>query len=154
MPFPEIQQEWVESMQNSLGIINPKAQEEFRSFLLSAYTKYDQLIPSYVRRNISFISESIMNTMSHATAPSSNPSGFGLAFGSFIGLLMKAEDQYVCQIMFSDMKTYTNVNKTINLLKSINGVDISVVREIIQRMNTTMLEPPEKERYEALLQSV
>lgn len=154
MAFPPIQNEWIESVQTSLGITSPKAQEEFKSFLLSSYVKYDQLLPTYIRRNIGFMSESLMHTLSHATVPSSNPSGFGLAFGSFIGLMMKAEDPYVCKVMFSDMKTNTNINKMINILKNINGLDISVVREISQHMNTSMLEPAEQERYEAMVQSI
>jgi hypothetical protein len=100
MAFPPIQDEWIDSVQNSLGINAPKAREEFRSFLLSSYVKYDQLLPTYVRRNLSFMAESLMHTMSHAKMPSNNPSGFGLAFGSFIGLLMKAEDPYVCKLCF------------------------------------------------------
>jgi hypothetical protein len=154
MAFPPIQNEWIESVQLSLGITSPKAQEEFKSFLLSSYVKYDQLLPTYIRRNIGFMSESIMHTMSHATVPSSNPSGFGLSLGSFIGLLMKAEDPYVCKVMFSDPKTNANVLKMISILKNINGMDITVVREIAQHMNTSMLEPQEQEKYEALVQSI
>ena len=154
MAFPPIQDEWIESVQNSLGIVSPKAREEFRSFLLSSYVKYDQLLPTYVRRNLSFMSESLMHTMSHARMPVNNPSGFGLAFGSFIGLLMKAEDPHVCKVMFSDQKTNTSIHKMIEMLKSINGLDISVVREISQHMNTSMLEPAEQEKYEALVQGI
>jgi hypothetical protein len=154
MVFPPIQDEWIESIQNSLGITAPKAREEFRSFLLSSYVKYDQLLPTYVRRNISFMAESLMHTMSHAKMPSNNPSGFGLAFGSFIGLLMKAEDPYVCKVMFSDEKVNTSIHKMINILKDINGLDISVVREISQHMNTSLLEGGEQDKYEVLVQQI
>jgi hypothetical protein len=152
MAFPPIQNEWIESVQTSLGIVNPKSQEEFKSFLLSSYVKYDQLLPTYVRRNLSFMSESLMQTMGHAKVPSSNPSGFGLAFGSFIGLLMKSEDPYVCKVMFSDQKTYTSIIKMIDMLKAINGLDITVVKEIAQHMNNSMLEPQEQEKYDLMLQ--
>jgi hypothetical protein len=154
MTFPPIQNEWIESVQNSLGITNLKSQEEFKSFLLSSYVKYDQLLPTYVRRNLSFMAESLMQTMSHTTNPANNPSGFGLAFGSFIGLLMKAEDSYVCKVMFSDAKTNNSIMKMITILKSINGLDVSVVKEISQHMNTSMLEPAELEKYDALIQSI
>lgn len=152
MAFPPIQNEWIESVQTSLGIVSQKSQEEFRSFLLSSYVKYDQLLPTYVRRNLSFMAESLMHTMSHATNPVSNPSGFGLAFGSFIGLLMKAEDPYVCKVMFSDQKVFSSIIKMIEMLKSINGLDIDVIKEVSQHMNTSVLEPQEKEKYELLLQ--
>jgi hypothetical protein len=92
--------------------------------------------------------------MSHATQPSGNPSGFGLAFGSFIGLLMKAEDPYVCKVMFTDTQTNNNIIKMLNILKGINGLDMNVVREIAQHMNTSMLEPVEQERYEQLVQTI
>lgn len=152
MAFPPIQNEWIESIQNAIGIVNPKSQEEFRSFLLSSYVKYDNLLPTYVRRNISFMSDSLLQTMTYTKQPVSNPSGFGLVFGSFIGLLMKAEDQYVCKVMFSDQKTYTNIIKMIDILKSINGLDIDVIKEVAQHMNTTALEPAEQEKYDLMLQ--
>ncbi|MFA6073587.1 MAG: hypothetical protein WC758_05725 [Candidatus Woesearchaeota archaeon] len=154
MAFPPIQNEWIESVEISLGITSQKAQEEFRSFLLSSYAKYDQLLPTYIRRNLSFMSDSLMQTLSHATVPASNPSGFGLAFGSFIGLMMNAEDPYVCKVMFSDLKTNININKMISILKSINGLDVSVVKEISQHMNTSMLDPAEQERYALMVQSI
>lgn len=154
MPFPEIQREWVESTQASVGIITPKQQEEFRSFLLSAYAKYEQFLPTYVRRNLTFMSDTVLHNVSRSMNPANNPSGFGLGLGSFIGLLLKAEDPYVCQAMFADHTTYKNISKCVEILKAINGFDISVVRDIAQHMNASALEQAELERYNTFVQSI
>jgi hypothetical protein len=154
MPFPEIQQEWVGSVQSSLGIITPKQQEEFRSFLFSAYAKYEQFLPTYIRRNLAFMSDTVLHNVSRSTNPANNPSGFGLGLGSFIGLLLKAEDPYVCQAMFADHTSYKNIMKCVEILKGINGFDISVIREIAQHMNASALDQDELERYNAFVQSI
>ncbi len=154
MPFPEIQQEWVESIQTSLGITTPKQQDEFRSFLLSAYAKYDHFLPTYLRRNLTFTSDTVLHNVSRSTNPSNNPSGFGLGLGSFIGLLLKAEDPYVCQAMFAEHTVYKNISKCVEIFKNINGFDISVIRDTAQHMNVSLLEQAELERYNTFVQSI
>jgi hypothetical protein len=42
----------------------------------------------------------------------------------------------------------------VEILKSINGLDISVVREIAQHMNTSLLEAQELEKYDSLVQGI
>ena len=131
---------WMEKLQSSLGLEDRRTKEDFRLFYMSARDHYDDLRPSYVARNISFLMDSIYITLSHATKPTRNPTGFGLSLGSFLGMIDKAKDSSVCLVLFKDEQAYSFLNKCTDLLKKVDGLDKESIKVAIQDMDISKLE--------------
>lgn len=137
----------LEQIQNALGLVDRRSKEDFVLFFRSAYEHYVPMVASYVKRNASFFADSIFVTLSHATNPIKNPQGFGLAFGSFVGLLSKAEDANVCKSLFSNVQTYKFIEKTIKLFESVKGFDMNSLKLVFVSMDVSLLEPEELEKF-------
>jgi len=146
--------EWFEQLQNSLGIADRRAKEDFSLYFMSAFDRYDVLKESYIVRNASFLSNSIFITLSHATKPIKNPSGFGLALGSFIGFVEKAKDPAVCVAFFNHESTHVFLKKCLEIFKKIDGFDMQIIKDTLEDMDVSRLEPRDLGNYSSLFNSI
>lgn len=144
--------EWLVGLQESFGLTSVRAKEDLVLYFMSAYDRYEELKPSYVSRNISFLADSIFITLSHATRPSSNPSGFGLALGSFLGFVSKASDAQVAKFMFSNNQTLEFMKKCVLLFKGIQNFDMNIVKDKLKEINISRLDSSELAAFNSLLE--
>lgn len=148
------QPEWLEQLQEPLGLVDRRAKEDFVLYFMSAFDRYAYLKESYVVRNASFLSDSIFITLSHATNPVKNPSGFGLSLGSFIGFLDKAKDPAVCVVFFGNDATYSFLKKSIDIFKSIKGFDMNIIKNKLMEMDISRLEPADLGKHSSFINSI
>jgi hypothetical protein len=146
--------EGIPELQTILGIEDKRAQDDFKIFFMSAYDRYADLKPTYVARNVSFLIDSIFVTLSHATSPKRNPSGFGLSLGSFAGFLKKGEDSQACKMIFSNEMSINFMKKIMDLFKKVEGFDTKYFGDLFVKMNISLLEPDELQRFNAVVESL
>ena len=139
--------ELVVRLKVELNLQGPRAQDDFRIFFLSAYNHYDDLLVSYVRRNISFLLDSLYITLSHSVDPLKNPTGFGLALGSFIGLLEKLKYPEVVKALFSDQQSVKFFKNCIKTFKSAKSFNFDLLSPFLEEINTILLEGEELKNY-------
>lgn len=144
----------IEGLYDPLGLDDLRTKEDFKIFFFSALERYKELRPSYIVRNVSFLCDSMYITLSHATNAKKNPSGFGLALGSFAGLLTKAEDSTVCESIFKNEMAFKFFNKCLELIKKVEGFDMVFLKDIIDEMDTSRLGPDELHEFTTLVGSI
>ena len=127
-------------LKSELGLLNSRNEEDFKIFFLSAYEYYSELSPSYVRRNVSFLLDSLFITISHSTDPVKNPTGFGLALGSFIGFLEKLKHPEVVKALFSNAQATKFFKNSLNSFIVAKKFEIDLIRPLLDQINTTLLE--------------
>jgi len=134
-------------LKSELGLLNTRNQEDFGIFFNSAYEHYSELLPSYVRRNISFLLDSLFITIRHSTDPVKNPTGFGLALGSFIGLLEKLKHPEVTKALFSSAQATKFFRNSLNAFGSVKNFDRALLSSLLEQIDTTLLEGEELREY-------
>jgi len=144
--------EWLSKLQDSFGLTNVRAKEDLALYFMSAYDRYDELKPSYVVRNASFLVDSIYITLSHALKPAKNPPGFGLALGSFLGFISKAKDHSVAEAYLKNEVTFGFLVKCVDLFKKIDGFDMEIIRERIGEMDISKLDSVDLTQFSRLLE--
>ncbi|PIN80942.1 hypothetical protein COV13_02795 [Candidatus Woesearchaeota archaeon CG10_big_fil_rev_8_21_14_0_10_32_9] len=130
-----------------LGLLSPRNQEDFGIFFNSAYEHYSELLPSYVRRNVSFLLDSLFITISHSTDPVKNPTGFGLALGSFVGLLEKLKHPEVTKAIFSNAQATKFFRNSLSAFSSVKKFDRELLKPLLEQIDTTLLEGEELREY-------
>ncbi len=136
----------VSSLQKKIAF-STRSAEDFKIFFTSSYNHYDALLPSYVRRNISFLLDSLFITASHAKDPLKNPTGFGLALGGFIMLSEKLKYPEITKALFSNTQATKFFRNTLVILLNTDLVDKQVFRTLFEDINTTLLEGEELKNY-------
>ena len=148
------QHEEFEKFMDSIHLTDVRFRDDLKVYFFSSYDHYEKLVPSYVRRNITFLTDSIYVTLSHATDPLKNPTGFGLALGSFMGLLEKAQDPAVCKILISNETSYNFFVKIVNLFRKVHSFDMELIKEPMKDMAISMLETEELEKFNEIVESL
>ena len=138
-----ITREKLDNLMDSLGIQEVRSREDFRIFFSSALERYNEMRPTYVARNISFLLDSLFITMSHATNPKKNPHGSGLSLGSLTGLLYKCSDAMVCEALFKNVQARDFFSKCMVLAKKTDNFNLVFFKEYVENMDISKLDNEE-----------
>lgn len=142
-----ITREKLDNLMDSLGIQEVRSREDFRIFFSSALERYNEMRPTYVARNISFLMDSLFITMSHATDPKKNPHGAGLSLGSLTGLIIKCSDSLVCEALFKNNQARDFFLKCVDLAKKTNNFNMVFFKDFVPMMDLSKLGTDELEAF-------
>lgn len=142
------------TLEGNLGIVDYKLQQDFSLYYKAAVQKYKEMSTSYVKRNLPFLMSSLQTTLTHATNPAKNPSGFGLALGTFTGIMEKCVDAAMFKAMLESAQTFEILTKILQLFRKVPGLDMMIIGTLIATANPTELTEHERAKMAEMIMSL